>query len=97
MIKKKRDNHPPFDIAFRRDDPDGEIVFVFTDETRRRIDMLFPEIEWTRKYDWWVCSLYRDYAGNMAQVAYEAGLRVASGEYQHEVLVFTPWQLMTQH
>jgi hypothetical protein len=41
MTKKKPDAHPQCDIVFCRDDPDGEIVFVFTDDTRRHIEMLF--------------------------------------------------------
>jgi len=93
-------SHPPFDLVFCRDDPDGEIAFVFTGEILRRVEKLFPAVEWTKHNDWhgwWVAGVYRSHAANMAQVAHDAGLRVATGEFQNEKLVFTPWESMTQH
>jgi len=87
---------PPFDLVFCRDDPDGEIAFVYDSETYRRVRDMFPEVEWRKEeHGWWVASVYRSHAAEMAGVANSAGLRVAFGEYQNEKLVFTRVETVT--
>jgi hypothetical protein len=87
---------PPFDLVFCRDDPDGEIVFVYDNETYRCVRDMFPEVEWRKEENgWWVAGIYRRDATKMAAVADRAGLRVAFGEYQNEKLVFSRVEIVT--
>jgi hypothetical protein len=91
-------SRPPFDLVFCRDDPDGEVAFVFDRETLSRVKDLFPELDWT-KHDtgWWVAGVYRDDAFTMAPVADKAGLRAAFGEFRDGALVFSRVETLTQH
>jgi hypothetical protein len=92
---RKTPDHPPFDLVFCRDDPNGEIIFAFTDDTYELVTDLFPVVQWTtEQHGWHVASVFHSYASEMAPVATKAGLRVGFGEYRDGVLTFRPVEVV---